>query len=177
MGRQEKQQKRMVYPGQPHTCHSSLPLRFAQQRPWVSLQNSKSQFFYKQSALESQGMLEALAQSSKRGGRGWHDAPHLCLPPRWEHHLSLPMDPTRPLQALCRAGLCSRWAFAEAQLSHVGMHGGSGPDFPSPSRQRPSFCIPTWIPSQQLQECGRDPLKAMLELLLPPCISPRYNMF
>lgn len=77
----------------------------------------------------------------------------------------------------CVVQVCSRWAFAEAQLSHVGVHGGSGPDFPSLSRQRPFSCIQTWIPSQQLQECGRDPLKAMLELLLPPCVSPRYNIF
>lgn len=59
--------------------------------------------------------------------------------------------------------------FAEAQLSHV-----SGPDFPSLSRQRPFFHIPNWISSQLLRERGCDPLKAMLELLLPLCIGPRY---
>lgn len=55
---------------------------------------------------------------------------------------------------------------------HSGVHGGSGTDFPSLSRQRPFFYIQTWISSQLLQECGCDPSKATLELL--PCISPRY---
>lgn len=159
-------------PGHPHTCRSILPLCFAWQRLWVSLQNPNSRYFYKQTAPASQGMLEALAPSSKQGGRSWHDAPRLRLPPGEEHHLLLP-DGFHPsplgipvfFKSLFASGVCRSAAFP---CQHACWQ---RPRFPL-SKQRPFFHIPTWISSQLLREHGRDPLKATLELPLPPCFGP-----
>lgn len=113
-------------------------------------------------------MLAALAPSSGRGGRGWHDAfaslpgGNIASPARWIS--SFPSRHDCVLQVSVHIRRLQKCGFPVMACS--------GPDFPSLSRQGPFFHIPTWISSQLLRERGRDPLKAMLKL--PLRIGPRY---
>lgn len=110
----------------PLTC-SSPSLCCARQRLWVSLQNPNSQFFCKQTAWESQGMLEALSPGSQQGGRGWHCATRLRFLPWEEHHLLLLPDgiSSSPLAQLCFVSLrcaafpcqCVGWQWSRSPFS------------------------------------------------------------
>jgi len=119
-------------------------------------------------------MLEALALSSTWGGRGWHDAPRLCIPPREEHHLSLP-DGLHPshlgMTVFCKflfvSHICRNVAVPCQRAQWQWLR------FPL-AKQRPFFHTSIWVSSQLLYNRGCAPLKAVLELLLMPCIGRRY---